>query len=103
MREKLKQLLSSRPSAAPAYPTQDEVYSDNQSSSDEETTSSDIIKFKDLRIGDIVEVYWEGENEWFEGEVKDVDSGDQQFEVYYKSDDQTLWHNQSDYPVRATY
>ena len=103
MREKLKQLLPSRASVAPAYPTQDEVYSDNQSSSDEETTSSEILKFNDLRIGDIVEVYWEGEHEWFEGEIKDVDSDDEQFEVCYKSDDQTLWHNHVDYPVRATY
>ena len=41
--------------------------------------------------------------EWFEGEIKDVDLGEEQFEVYYKSDDQTLWHNHLDYPVRATY
>ena len=41
----------------PEYPTQDEVLSDPDSSS-EETTSSDLIDFDNLFIGDIVEVYW---------------------------------------------
>ena len=85
----------------PQYPTQDEVYSDPETSS-EETTDSDLIEFDNLYIGDIVEVYWKGEHEWFEGQVTDVDSVDRLFEVFYKTDSQKLWHDPVDYPVRNT-
>lgn len=85
----------------PPYPTQDELLSDPGSSS-EETTASDLIDFDHLYIGDIVEVYWRGENTWYEGQVTDVEAVDRLFEVFYKSDSQKLWHNAEDYPVRTT-
>ena len=54
--------------------------------SSEETTASEIIEFENLYIGDIVEVYWEGENKWFEGHITNVDAVDRLFEVFYKID-----------------
>ena len=85
----------------PKYPTQDDVFSDPGSSS-EETTASDLIDFDHLYIGDIVEVYWQGENTWYEGHVIDVDAVDRLFEIHYKSDSQKLWHAPEDYPVRTS-
>ena len=79
---------------APEYPTQDEVFTSctepESDTSSEETTMSDYIEFEHLYIGDIVEVYWSGENQWYEGHITDVDSVDRQFEVFYKSDSQKL-------------
>ena len=76
----------------PPYPTQDEMFEDpdDLSSSSEETTASEMIDFEHLYIGDIVEVYWKGENEWFEGVITDVDAVDKQFEVLYRSDSKKL-------------
>ena len=79
----------------PDYPTQDEVFTEPESqtgdsSSSEETTASDVIEFENLYIGDIVEVYWKGENQWYEGSITDVDAVDRQFEVFYKSDSEKL-------------
>ena len=73
----------------PDYPTQDELFTDPDSSS-EETTASDLIDFDHLYLGDIIEVYWKGENTWFEGEVTDVDAVDRLFEVFYEADSQKL-------------
>ena len=84
----------------PDYPTQDELFTDPESSS-EETTASDLIDFDHLYLGDIIEVYWKGENTWFEGEVTDVDAVDRLFEVFYKADSQKLWHDPDDYPIRT--
>ena len=86
----------------PKYPTQDELFDDEEESSSEETTASDIIEFEHLFLGDIVEVYWEGENQWYEGAITDVDAVERQFEVLYKSDSSKFWHNAKDYPVRAS-
>ena len=108
MRRKLKPLLPTISAVEPAadntvpeYPTQDELYDDCEKS--EETTATETIDFNNLFIGDIVEVYWEGEDNWFEGEVMDVDLVEEQFQIYYKTDDTTYWHNKVDYPVRTTY
>ena len=43
------------------YPTQYELFSDTESSS-EEITVSDLIEFENLYLDDIVEVYWKGEH-----------------------------------------
>ena len=88
----------------PPCPTQDEVFTsctEPESDSSDETTASDHIEFENLYIGDIVEVYWSGENQWYEGHITDVDAVDRQFEVFYKSDSQKLWHKPEDYPVRT--
>ena len=47
------------------------------------------------KYGDIVEVYWVGEGQWFEGEVVDVnDEG--LYRVHYVSDGQKIWHDHSE-------
>ena len=109
MRQDMQTLLpvephvtSSNEDGVPEYPTQDELYEEpDDGSTSGETTASDVIKFENLFIGDIVEVFWAGDNEWYEGSITDVDSVDRQFEVFYKSDSQKLWHNEKDYPVRT--
>ena len=78
------------------------MFDDEEESSSEETTASDVIEFEHLFLGDIVEVYWEGENKWYEGAITDVDAVERQFEVLYKSDSTKFWHNAKDYPVRAS-
>lgn len=77
----------------PEYPTQDEVYEDPDdlsSSSEETTATTEIIDFEHLYIGDIVEVYWKGDDKWYEGVITDVDAVDKQFEVLYRSDSKKL-------------
>ena len=108
MKTDMQTLLPIDPCPGVRFPTQDpDAYEDPDESSDEssdeseETTASDIIEFEDLYIGDIVEVYWEGEDKWFEGTVQDVDAVDRQFEVFYKADSQKLWHDAKYYPVRT--
>ena len=61
-----------------------------------------MIEFENLYIGDIVEVYWKGEDQWYEGSITDVDAVDRQFEVFYKTDSKKLWHDEKYYPVRET-
>lgn len=103
----MRTLLPFDPSTGvPEFPTQEDVYEEEPDSctsdeSSEETTASDIIEFEDLYLADIVEVYWEGENKWFEGTITDVDAVDRQFEVFYKSDSKKLWHEAKYYPVRT--
>ena len=82
----------------PEYPTQDELLEEPSSSSSEE--AREIIEFEHLYIGDIVEVYWKGEDQWFEGNITDVDAVDRQFEIFYKADSKKLWHDEKYYPVR---
>ena len=69
MRKAMEELLSVDPDydeeavvlSVSQYPTQDDLFSDPDSSS-EETTASDLIDFDHLFLGDVVEVYWQGEN-----------------------------------------
>ena len=102
MREKLSFILPDD-LGVPDYETQDaHVYESGCDSGNDTgyTTESDIIKFDDLFIGDKVEVYWPAEHSWFEGEIKDVDLVDKQFEVAYK-DNTKFWHEYQDFPVRS--
>ena len=89
----------------PEHPTQDPLFLDpgsdeDDNNSSEETTATELIDFDHLFLGDIVEVYWQGEKTWFEGVITDVDSVDRTFEVLYKSDSEKFWHSEKDYPVR---
>ena len=84
----------------PEYETQDQVYCDPESSDDEDTGADDIVELDELAVGEIVEVYWEGEDEWYEGQVMNIDLGERQFEILYKADSQRLYHREEDYPVR---
>ena len=81
---------------APELPTQDPDDYDGYESKHvdgSDTTTSDLITFEDLVVGEIVEVYWEGGNAWFEGEVKYVNVEDREFEIHYPGDGgETLWY-----------
>ena len=81
--------------SVPEYETQDDF-------NDEETTTdeTELIQFEDLRVGEIVEVFWEGESQWFEGEVMNISVEERQYEVFYRSDSTQLWHQEEHYPVR---
>ena len=109
LRSTLKKLLSTVSATVPIedmtpeFPTQDPDDYDAQQSHQvdgSDTTASDLVAFEDLAVGEIVEVFWEGEHTWFEGEVKDVNEEDREFEVYYPGDGETLWHKPEWYPVR---
>ena len=81
--------------AFPDHPTQDVATGD-----DSDVTQCEVVIIEDLRVGEIVQAYWEGEDEWFEGEVKDVSVEDKEFEVFYPDDGHRLWHKTEWYPVR---
>ena len=57
-----------------------------------------ILRFDELWIDDIVEVYWEGERKWFKGKITNVDLVDIQYEVHYDLDNTKFWHNYNEYP-----
>ena len=58
------------------------------------------VSIEDMTIGDVVEVFWKGDNRWYEGRITDFNPSERQFEVFYFSDDQHLNHNESEYKVR---
>ena len=103
-----------KPDAAAAYPeyeTQDMIPIDDdasvetevfcQSSGDDTESDPDaLLSFNDLRVGEIVEVWWEGEKQWFEGEITSLENRRKMFEVFYPCDGKKLLHRSSDYPVR---
>ena len=107
MRESLKPLLpvgSSRALQFPEYPTQDDCFDDAEESEEgeggdggsEEDDESDgphiqlPVSFDELHVGGCVEVYWKGEDKWYEGEVTDLDDKDMTFEILYIDDDKKL-------------
>lgn len=51
--------------------------------------------------GDIVEVHWEAEDAWFEGEVLSVDRSDGTFLVHYFEDQEEVWHDFSSMSFRV--
>ena len=95
MRAELKPLLpagAARNLQFPDYATQDECFDSEGESSGEDSESSDKVEvslsFDELRVGECVEVYWKGEDKWFEGEVVALDVDGKQFEVFYREDSQ---------------
>ena len=104
MRVQLAGLLPAKEvdDAAPEYPTQDDLCSDvsSASGSDDDRVIVHIRAVEDITVGEIIEVYWKGEKEWYEGEVTGVDLNDRTYEVLYKTDSSRLWHTVSDYPCR---
>ena len=79
----------------PEYPTQDILLAEEVCSSSGETTESEVLELEQMRVGDIVEVYWEGEHEWYEGECTNVDLREHQFEMVYSSDGVRCWRRLS--------
>lgn len=109
MRADLKPLLpvgAARALQFPEYATQDECYDDAEGASDDDSESADRVEvelsFDDLRVGECVEVYWQGEEKWYEGEVVDLDVDGKQFQVFYREDSQKWWHDAADYPLRLS-
>ena len=108
MRADLKPLLpvgAARTLQFPEYATQDDCYdaedvSDNDSELSEKVEVS--LSFDELRVGECVEVYWQGEDTWYEGEVIDLDKEGKQFQVFYRQDSQKWWHDSDDYPLRLS-
>ena len=43
-------------------------------------------------VGDKVEVFWDMEGEWYEGEVIAVDNSDETYLVHYFADNEEHWH-----------
>ena len=84
------------------YATQDEYFSASSVGSTTEDDPEIVcdIQLQDMRVGDCVEVYWEGESTWFEGVIKEIDSDDNTFRMYYPQDKDLIWHSIDDYPVR---
>ena len=110
MREKLKDLVSPPvqvDDGVPEYETQDDVgewsggEDDGESKSDEPHISLDL-KFDELVVGKMVEVYWKGDDKWYEGEVTDIGREDKTFEIFYCLDEECLWHAFEDYPLRLS-
>ena len=112
MRSKLSDLLpvgndpvdgDSASASAPAYATQDDVYEECSDQDDESSERVVVtVNIDDMRVGEIVEVFWEGENQWYEGEIVDVCLEDNTFQILYRVDSQCIWHSTHDYPVRMS-
>jgi len=45
-----------------------------------------------VEVGDRVQVFWEGEGEWYGGEVINVDRKDGSYRVHYFLDNENVWH-----------
>ena len=106
-RDQLKLLLQTDKEGSGTDDDQDEteaVSSNNASAtssdSDEECTEREDMTFDTISVGDIVEVYWKGMKQWYEGEVTGIDKSDRTVEVYYKSDGGKLYHSLDDYRIR---
>lgn len=73
----------------PQYATQDELFYVD-------------VALEDMEVGENVEVYWKGDNIWYEGKIVAVDLAQKQFEVYYFLDEKNWLHNTEDYKVRVS-
>lgn len=104
MREQLRPLVPAAQDA-PDYETQDpcfeEVSGESETESDEDRVVV-TISLEEMNVGEMVEVFWKGEDKWFEGEITDVCLGDKTFQVFYPIDSECLWHSVDDYPCRLS-
>ena len=111
MRAQLKEMLpvgATRTLAFPEYETQDpdaeyvseatEGFSGNESESAEAPGA--LLSFSDLKGGEMVEVWWQGEKQWYLGKITGIEQEGEMFEIHYSLDDQRLWHYAADYSVR---
>ena len=93
---------SARALQFPEYETQDDFQeSEVQEESDDEDSCHIRVElcFEELNVGECVEVFWSGENKWYEGEILAVDASDKTYHVHYHSDGKKLWHAIKDYPL----
>ena len=88
---------------APDYETQDPCFEEgSETESDEDHRVVVTLSLEDMNIGEMVEVFWKGEDKWFEGEITDVCLEDKTFQVIYQLDSECLWHSVDDYPCRQS-
>ena len=73
---------------------------DSGTSTESEHEPNPDLKFEEINVGDVVEVYWDGMGEWYEGEVSDVDVHDMTVEIIYKIDNKQLYHSLDNYRIR---
>ena len=107
MRSVLKPLLkvgSTRALEFPEYETQDDwdEVEESESDSDSSHRVTVSLSFDELRVGECVQVYWKGDEQWYEGEVTDIDEKDRTYEVYYPADGKKLWHDEDNYPIQLS-
>ena len=61
----------------PEYPTQDDVVESAEEDSSSESVSIQLdVSFDSMIVSDCVEVYWCGEDKWFQGEIIEKDMED---------------------------
>ena len=94
MRTSLAKLLPEEPDV-PAYPTQDELFEPvspgpDDGDSDNSVTIELACELEEMTVGDCLEVYWKGEDTWYEGEVTAVDMEDKTFEILYHTDNKKI-------------
>ena len=110
-RNQLKVLLTSQEPTTTTPPPQEPTTTaltttspppdtDEDTSTESEDGPNPDLTLDELNMGDVVEVYWEGMGEWYEGEVTDVDVDDMTVEILYKSDNKQLYHSLDNYRMR---
>ena len=87
---------------APDYETQDPCFEEGSETESDEERVVVTLSLEDMNIGEMVEVFWKGEDKWFEGEITDVCLEDKTFQVIYQLDSECLWHSVDDYPCRQS-
>ena len=92
----------------PEFETQlDDIPDVDSENSEEESEDGGrlIVNIKsvnpqDMTAGEMIDVYWKGEDKWFEGEITNIELEDKTYEVFYQVDSERLWHALEDYPCR---
>ena len=97
LREKLLGVLPDE-LGIPQYETQD-YFDDDVPPSDDDVTIELEIELDQMSEGDLVEVYWRGDNKWYPGEVSGIDLDDKTFQIDYL-DGKKLWHSTEFYKCR---
>ena len=73
---------------------------ESEESEDGGRLTVDIKSVEDMAVGEMIDVYWKGEDKWFEGEITNIELEDKTYEVFYQVDSARLWHALEDYPCR---
>ena len=98
MRVQLKPHVPAAKDIAPDYETQDPCFDEVSETESDEDRVVVTLSLEEMNIGEMVEVFWKGEDKWFEGEITDVCLEDKTFQVIYQLDSECLWHSVDDYP-----
>ena len=102
MRVQLKPHVPAAKDIVPEYETQDPCFEEGSETESDEDRVVVTLSLEEMNIGEMVEVFWKGEDKWFEGEITDVCLEDKTFQVIYQLDSECLWHSVDDYPCRQS-